>query len=92
MSKRREKNKPQQPQLNKQLEPQKIAPPKERNESLVELGRFFYDLGKLVFGSDVLTILLNYDDYKSDLLIVGIVVMVLCFILGWILIKRGNKK
>ena len=58
----------------------------------LNLGKVFYDLGKLVFGSDVLTILLDFDDYKSGLLIVGIVVMVLCFVLGWILIKRGNKK
>ena len=58
----------------------------------LNLGKVFYDLGKLVFGSDVLTILLDFDDYKSGLLIVGIVVMALCFILGWILIKRGNKK
>ena len=41
MSKRREKNKPQQPQLNKQLEPQEVAPPRERSESLVELRQGF---------------------------------------------------
>ena len=68
-----------------------ISPKKGYGENLIELGKLFYDLGKLVFGGDVLTILLDYRDDKTALLVVGVVVMVLCFVLGWILIARGNR-
>jgi len=93
MTKRREKQKTQSVQNKQQttVAGKGYIPKKGYGENLIELGKLFYDLGKLVFGGDVLTILLDYRDDKTALLVVGVVVMVLCFVLGWILIARGNR-
>ena len=40
MTKRRERNKPQQAQLNKQLEPA-VVKPKEKNDTLVEVEKYY---------------------------------------------------
>ena len=74
MSKRREKNKPQNT-LNRQLE-QPGVKEKEKNESLIELGKYFYNLSGLVFGGVILTILLDFKEDKVPLLFAGLIAMV----------------
>ena len=89
MSKRREKNKPQKAP-SRQLE-QPIVKEEKKNENLVELGKYFYNLSGLVFGGVILTILLDFREDKVPLLFAGLFAMVLTAIAGWVLIKRGNN-
>ena len=91
MSTRRERAKAQNLQLNKQLE-SKVTMPKERREQVVELGKFFIDLAKLIFGGVILTVLLDYRSYKMPLLSAGLVSLAMLVILGYQIIRFGNKK
>ena len=90
MTKRRERAKAQRQQHNLQLA-QTEKKTEKRREHVVELGKFFIDLAKLVFGGVVLTILLDYESYKLPLFYTGIVVLVLFVELGYQLIKYGNR-
>lgn len=91
MSNRREKAKAQTSQLNKQLQSVEKKS-KERIEELVELGKFFIDLAKLVFGGVILTVLMDFYPYKQPLLEAGILSMVLFLIFGYQLIRYANRK
>ena len=94
MSKRRERAKAQTAQLNQQLVTTKEAKDKKRSEQLVELGKFFNDLAKLVFGGVILTTLREqeYNLYKIPLIGTALVALVMFVILGYQLIRYGNKK
>lgn len=92
MTRRREKPQPQ-PQTNKQLAvQQETAPSREKDENLIELGKFFYGLAQLVFGGGVLVILLDYDKDKVPMLMMAFLALFSFAFLGWILVKRGNNK
>ena len=101
-SKRREKNKPHQPQ---QRPAQADAPlvkskgqgltdvkVKEKDEFLFELGKYCYDLSKLVFGGVVLINVFHFEKDNVTEFIAGVSVMTGLFVLGAILTKRGSKK
>ena len=91
MSTRRERAKAQANQLNRQLEPATVMP-KERKEQVVELGKFFIDLAKLIFGGVILTVLLDYQSYKMPLLIAALVSLVMLVTFGYQVIRYGNRK
>jgi len=91
MTKRREKNKPQQASLNKQLDPA-VVKPKEKSDTLVEVGKYCLDLSKLVFGGVILVILMDFGTDKQWPLFLGISGMVALFVLGSLIIKYGNIK
>ena len=91
MSTRRERAKAQANQLNRQLEPTSMMP-KERKEQVVELGKFFIDLAKLIFGGVILTVLLDYQSYKMSLLMAGLVSLVMLVTFGYQIIRYGNRK
>ena len=57
---------------------------------IVELGKFFIDIAKLIFGGVILTILLDYRDYKMPLLVSGLITLVFFVILGTMIIKKAN--
>lgn len=59
---------------------------------IVELGKFFIDIVKLIFGGVILTILLDYRDYKLPLFVSGMVTIVFFVILGTMIIKKANIK
>ena len=69
-----------------------ITTPKERKEQVVELGKFFIDLAKLIFGGVILTVLLDYSSYKMSLLIAGLVALFMFVTLGYQIIRYGNSK
>ena len=58
---------------------------------IVELGKFFIDIAKLIFGGVILTILLDYRDYKMPLLVSGLVTLMFFVILGTMIIKKASK-
>lgn len=92
MTRRREKNKPQ-PQTNKQLAvQQETAPSREKDENLIELGKFFYSLAQLVFGGGVLGIVLDFVPEKVLDLVLSFVGTVMLAVTAWVFIKLGNKK
>lgn len=92
MTRRREKNKPQ-PQTNKQLAvQQETAPSREKDENLIELGKFFYGLAQLVFGGGVLGIVLDFVPEKVLDLVLSFVGTVMLAVTAWVFIKLGNKK
>ena len=64
--------------------------PKENRQQMVELGKFFYDLAKLVFGAVILTGFIDFRLEKIPAIAEGIAVIVVFDIAGWLLIKRGN--
>jgi hypothetical protein len=91
MSTRRKRAKAQANQLNRQLEPATVIP-KERKEQVVELGKFFIDLAKLIFGGVILTVLLDYQSYKMPLLMAALVSLVMLVTFGYQVIRYGNRK
>ena len=91
MSTRRERVKAQASQRNKQLVA--IAnKPKERKEPVVELGKFFVDLAKLIFAGVILTVLLDYKSDRMPLLIAGLVALVTFVTFGYQIIRYGNRE
>ena len=90
MSNRREKNKPRNT-INKQLE-QPEARPMEKDDNLIQLGKFFYSLAGMTYAGVVITALIDYDEDKVGTLAFGSLAMVLLMVLAWILVKRGNIK
>jgi len=91
MSNRREKAKAKGQELNKQLMREEKKP-RERSEQLVELGKFFIDLAKLVFGGVILTVLMDFNPYKQILLEAGLLSLVVFVSFGYQLIRLANKK
>lgn len=90
MSSRREKRKPQ-ATINRQLEQPEVVPT-EKDDNLIQLGKFFYSLAGMTYAGIVLTVLIDYDDYKVRTLAYGSLATVLLAVLAWILVKRGNIK
>ena len=90
MSARREKNKPRNT-LNKQLEQPEVRE-KEKNESLIELGKLCYSTAQLIFGTSVLNYILDFTEDRLTALIAGVLSTSFLIFLGWGFIKRGNIK
>lgn len=88
MNNRRENNTPRK-NINKQLEQREV---KEKDESLILLGKFFYSLSGITCAGIVLVILNDFDVNKVEILSWATIAMMLLAILGWLLVKRGNIK
>ena len=102
-SKRREKNKPQQPQQrpahgdaplvkSKQEESADGKSEGKKDELAIEFGKFCLDLAKLTFGGVFLAAIMEMSYDMSKAVSLGAVAIVLLSILGFIFIKIGNKK
>ena len=90
MSSRREKRKPQ-ATINRQLEQPEVVPT-EKDDNLIQLGKFFYSLAGMTYASAILAELLEQRYYKPETLYWGVLTTVLLTGVAWILIKIGNKK
>lgn len=90
MSNRREKNKPPQNQLNKQLDHE--VKEKEKSESQIQLGKFSYSLSGLTYAGVVLAVITDYNVRKAELLFWGVLMMIIFAAVGWIFVERGNIK
>jgi len=80
MSSRRERHKPQNT-INRQLEHR--AADGGKNDNLIELGKFFYTLAGMTYAGVILTVLMNFDDGRIDILMWGSFALVLLTILAW---------
>ena len=81
MTKRREKAKAQATQLSKQLA---IQVKKEKDESLVESGKYYLDLSKLIFAGVIIVCLMDFSKEKSLILILGFLGMLIFYFIGCI--------
>ena len=91
MSARRERGKSQKPQLNKQLAQMEVRV-KEKNENLIQLGKFFYSLAGMTYAGAVLTFIIDLNEDNTSALLVALVSLVLLAYVGWLFVKRGNIK
>ena len=91
MNARRDKQKQQANQLNKQLE-QAQSKVKEKDDNLIQLGKFFYSLAGMTYAGAVLTIIIGRDYYNSTEILWSVMLFFALIILAWITVKRGNIK
>ena len=63
-----------------------------RDEGLVILGKFCYNLAALVFGGVILSQALDLKSENLHILAIGLVVMLFLMVCGWKLIKIGLCK
>ena len=93
MTTRREKSKPQKPQLNKQLEAVQAEEPKVKEDQSIalEAGKFCLDIAKLVFGGVILAGIMQQGIEFNSLFLTGLGVVLLFVVFGFYLIKRSKK-
>lgn len=94
MTTRREKSKPQKPQLNKQLEAANTDEhiKKENHSIAFEAGKFCLDIAKLVFGGVILAGIMQQGIEFNSLFLTGLGVVLLFVVFGFYLIKKSNSK
>ena len=89
MTARREKSKPQKPQLNKQLEVAETAEQKPIvNQRKEKFADFLIDVAKYVFTGVIITSLFNDMEDKSILYVLGMFIVVVTLTIGLILIQQ----
>ena len=91
MTTRREKSKPQKPQLNKKLEAMQTDTSKEDQSIALEAGKFCLDIAKLVFGGVILAGIMQQGIEFNSLFLTGLGVVLLFVVFGFYLIKRSKK-
>ena len=93
MTTRREKSKPQKPQINKQLE----AANTEEKKPIVNLRKekfadFLIDVAKYVFTGVIITSLFNDVEDKTILYVAGMAIVVFTLLLGLSLTSKRKDK
>ena len=91
MTARREKSKPQKPQLNKQLEVEEVKPVMI-NSWMENLGKYLLDISKYVTTGVVISSLFKDVSDSSTIYIIGTVVAVSTLIVGLVLTNKKKKK
>jgi hypothetical protein len=93
MTTRREKSKPQKPQINKQLEAAQTEKPERREDHNIafEAGKFCLDIAKLVFGGVILAGIMQQGIEFNSLFLTGLGVVLLFVVFGFYLIKKSNQ-
>ena len=93
MTTRREKAKPQKPQLNKQLEAMQAEEPKVKvNQRQEKFANFLIDVAKYVFTGVVITSLFNDVTDKTMLYVVGMGIVLIALWMGLILTNKRKDK
>lgn len=94
MTARREKSKPQKPQLNKQLEAVETKEEQKPrvNQRKEKLADFLIDVAKYVFTGVIITSLFNDMADKTSLYITGMFIVVMSLTVGLILTNKRKDK
>ena len=92
MTTRREKSKPQKPQINKQLEAAKEPPKAMGNQRKEKFADFLIDVSKYVLTGVVITSLFNDVTDKTTIYLVGLAVVCLTLLLGLSLTSKTKDK
>lgn len=90
MSTRREKSKPQNT-INRQLATA-VEREKERNDNLIQLGKFFYSLAGMTYAGAILTRLVDFKESDAMAIYWGVLATVLLAVFAWYFVKFGNIK
>ena len=92
MTTRREKSKPQKPQLNSQLEMMVEQDKPKVNQRQEKLANFLIDIAKYVFTGVIITSLFNDVSDKTMLYVMGMFIVVMSLTIGLILTnkRKGN--
>ena len=91
MTARREKSKPQKPQLNKQLEAEEVKPVMI-NTWMENLGKYLMDISKYVTTGVVISSLFKDVSDSSTIYVIGTVVAVSTLVVGLVLTNKKKKK
>ena len=94
MTARREKSKPQKPQINKPLEAANTEKSVNTEDHSIafEAGKFCLDIAKLVFGGVILAGIMQQGIEFNSLFLTGLGVVLLFVAFGFYLIKKSNNK
>ena len=92
MTTRREKSKPQKPQLNKQLEAAQESPKPQVNHRQEKFADFLIDVAKYVFTGVIITSLFNDVTDKMMLYTTGMFIVVTALSLGLRLTNKRKDK
>lgn len=93
MTTRREKAKPQKPQLNKQLEAMQEEEPKVKvNHRKEKFADFLIDVAKYVFTGVIITSLFNDMADKTVLYVTGMFIVVMSLTIGLILTNKRKDR
>ena len=92
MNARREKSKPQKPQLNSQLEMMEQKKPVMVNTWIENLGKYLLDISKFVTTGVVIASLFKDIDDSKTIYIIGTVVAVSTLIVGLVLTNKKKRK
>ncbi len=92
MNARRDKAKQQRNQLNQQLEAMAVKPRKEKDEFVIEVGKFFLDLAKLTFAGVFLTAIMDVSIDMMKVIRWCAIVIAILAALGFILLRKGTTK
>ena len=92
MTTRREKAKPQKPQLNKQLDTVRTEQEPPVNQRKEKFADFLIDVAKYVFTGVIITSLFNDMADKTMLYIAGIFIVVITLWIGLILTNKRKDK
>ena len=88
MTARREKSKPQKPQINKQLEAATEESKPKVNQRKEKLADFLIDVAKYVFTGVIITSLFNDVTDKTILYVIGLFIVVITLWIGLILTNK----
>ena len=94
MTTRREKSKPQKPQMNKQLEAMNAETEQKKkvNQRQEKLADFLIDVAKYVFTGVIITSLFNDVSDKTTLYVTGMAIVVFTLLLGLSLTSKRKDK
>ena len=95
MTTRREKSKPQKPQINKQLEAanaEEQKPQVKVNQRKEKFADFLIDVAKYVFTGVIITSLFNDVSDKTVLYVTGMAIVVFALLLGLSLTSKRKDK
>ena len=92
MTTRREKSKPQKPQLNKQLEATEEPPKLVVNQRKEKFADFLIDVAKYVFTGVIITSLFNDMTDKTTLYFAGMFIVLISLTVGLVLTNKRKDK
>jgi len=92
MTTRREKSKPQKPQLNKQLEAAQTELKPQVNQRKEKFADFLIDVAKYVFTGVVITSLFNDMTDKTTLYFAGMFIVLISLTVGLVLTNKRKDK
>ena len=92
MTTRREKAKPQRPQINRQLEATQEPPKPMVNQRKEKFADFLIDVAKYVFTGVIITSLFNDMTDKTALYLAGMFIVIISLIVGLVLTNKRKDK